>query len=347
MKKSLSLSLSLVGLFLFSVVIPAYAFVDEAQRDNHLQSSHSPPIIENVVIEPEQPTSKDEVKVKATVYNNSSETDDKTSSVTLFYSVDKEGKTWEKVEMEQSEGDEKVWTATIPPQEAGATVKFYLQATDTSNNLTSETPGTVSVQDEKNWLPDETRMALLCDDKEDDSKSVPGHLDLKKIYAGYDDKYFYAKIMFEGKVPTESGECAAQPLYYLQAENADKGWLHYGWLYYRPCPFNNGPNQYGFVQKDWWNEQVRDSKQVDQMIKNNVLYWRWKRDFPNSPKNALWLYFEDRSGVPPEKVRYYNDGQLQDIKVYVEALIVFWAKDIYNHSPVMRLHLTAHSYAVK
>lgn len=336
-------------ILLFVLGVSVFALLNDSERDNLLQSSNSPPIIDNVVIEPLQPTSKDEVKVTATIYSDSSVTEDKPTAATLLYSVDKEGKNWEKVDMEQSESDEKIWQAVIPSQENGTMVRYFIQASDTSNTIASESPGTVTVQSEKpdEWLPSDYQMALVSDDEDDDEKAVPDHLDLRKIYAGYDEKYFYVKIIMQGNIPTASGECATQPLYYLQAGNLDKGWLHYGWLFYRPCVYNNGPNLYGFVQRDWWNEQIRDARQIDQVIKDNVLYWRWKRDIQNSPKSALWLYFEDRTGVPPEKIKYYNDKQLQDIKVYVEAIIVFWAKDIYDLSAPIRFYLTTHSYEVK
>lgn len=156
-----------------------------------------PPIIEKVNISPENPTTTEEVQIKAKIYNDPQKTEAEVFEANLYYSNDN-SKSWEKIEMEQDEEDKTLWTAKIPPQKEGKII-FYISAKDSAGSISTELPLKMELT-EKDFFNDEqtNRMVLFLEDEEE--KDVPGDMDIKEGWIGYDDENIYVKILFKGKV---------------------------------------------------------------------------------------------------------------------------------------------------
>ena len=85
----------------------------------------TPPSISNIKNEPENPKPDEQVTVTATITDASSGVD----YATLYYRTDGSWTSWS---MSRS-GD--IWSATIPAQEDGVTVNYYIKAADKAGNL--------------------------------------------------------------------------------------------------------------------------------------------------------------------------------------------------------------------
>lgn len=161
----------------------------------------TPPIIGEVKITPEEPKEGEEIKISATIYNNPKRTDDTVESVLLFYSTDS-GKEWIKVELEQAEGDKKLWQGIIPGQKENTNVLFYFQAEDASGNIASEVPQILREIKDKE-IPQDNELALICADENAKTEVLADEFDILKIFAGVNEKNIYFKIETEGKIVTE------------------------------------------------------------------------------------------------------------------------------------------------
>lgn len=85
----------------------------------------TPPSISNIEREPQSPKPGEQVTVTVTITDTTSGVDE----TTLYYRID--GGAWTPRSMSQTDD---VWSATIPAQESGVTVSYYIEASDTVGN---------------------------------------------------------------------------------------------------------------------------------------------------------------------------------------------------------------------
>jgi len=86
-----------------------------------------PPVVADIIRQPNSPTSNDDVNVNVSVADDESGV----SEVNLFYSID-EGKNWIKTMMSHLKGS--VYNGTIPKQDNDTTVQYYVEAFDNAGN---------------------------------------------------------------------------------------------------------------------------------------------------------------------------------------------------------------------
>lgn len=251
----------------------------------------TPPIIEKVKIDPEEPKDGEEIKISAIVYNDPKRTDDTVELVWLFYSTD-QGKEWTKVDLEQAEGDKKLWQGIIPPQKENTNVLFYLQAEDTSGNIASEMPQILREIKDKE-IPGDNELALICTDENVKMEVLADEFDILKIFAGSDEKNLYFKIETEGKIVTEDKPFVHNLVQFFnitmsKIEDEDRWRIVMGkyiWatylLQYAPAlkkaigftPFAARIGTFGAGGWIGW----ADWKEVGYLVKDNVLYLKVNR----------------------------------------------------------------------
>jgi len=110
---------------------------NEAEKSVSITVDNTPPVISSVEQDPEVPSEGEEVTVIASVSDAISGLE----SVILYYRVN--GGEWRTVEMTCSEG---AWVATIPGQEAGASVEYYVEARDKAGNTAKSDTYTYEVK---------------------------------------------------------------------------------------------------------------------------------------------------------------------------------------------------------
>jgi len=98
---------------------------------NSAGSGNLPPVISDVVLDPVSPLPDEEVNVIAEVFD-----DNGISSVSLFWNVD--GGDWTEVAMTAVTKVTGFYTGAIPAQAVDAVVGYYITATDTDSESTSE-----------------------------------------------------------------------------------------------------------------------------------------------------------------------------------------------------------------
>lgn len=191
----------------FFLIIPVFAYTGYSLEMNQLPNItdpgveayrnylfDTPPEIKNVDFFPYSPKSTDGVTVKALIFNDPQKTEIETVSASLFYSVDG-GETYTEISMEQDEKNPCLWIATIPPQKPGTQVNFYIRAVDSVGNIATEMPAEV-----KNWPPDDKTLALTSLDDDDKDQVVSDEMDILSTYAGYDEEYFYVKMVMQKNI---------------------------------------------------------------------------------------------------------------------------------------------------
>lgn len=90
-----------------------------------------PPVISSVKISPSIPGAGESVTVSATIRDEDSELSE-VSEVALYYQVD--GGSWKSKIMEK---EDDTWSATIPGQEGGSEIRYYIEAVDNFDNSIS------------------------------------------------------------------------------------------------------------------------------------------------------------------------------------------------------------------
>lgn len=178
-----------------------------------------PPYVGVVSAAPEKPAAGEDVTVTASIGMVQLTEQDmaEVSDVTLFYTTDG-GATWTDEAMEQSDGNSELWTATIPGQDAGTTVEYYVKATSEAGNLNFQAMGrevTINVgstQGEElpaaanlaGYNPDDSadspfeHLALVNEDEADSTAAPPA--DYRELRFGYDDDFYYIRLKLEAKI---------------------------------------------------------------------------------------------------------------------------------------------------
>lgn len=285
-----------------------------------LPTSQYPPLISDVSFYPEEPIEKQDVRVTAKVYNQDEKTQDSVVSVYLNFSKNN-GTTWEEIEMEQSKQDEKLWHATIQGEMEMMEVLFYVRAEDTGGNITTESPGNARAKDEKSWIPDDNSLALIVKDEDESSSAAPDELDLLKISAGTDDKFFYLKFEAQGKFPNETATTNnffPELAFSLSSIKDQDYWVrHYGthYGYYSPALSNLGAlypcavgrfGADGIIHRD-------EFKKVDYIVKENVLYMKIQKELViTNPEDGLKMLF--LTALQP--ISFSEDGTLYDVTAF-------------------------------
>jgi hypothetical protein len=175
-----------------------------------------PPYVGAVTIEPEQPAAGEDATVTASIGMIQLTEDDtaEVSSATLFYTTDG-GENWEEETMEQ---DGELWTATIPGQDAGTTVDYYVKADNEVGDISFQAAGrdmTIKVgssigieqtsslnlagydPDDANDSPFE-HLAIINEESEDADASPQA--DIREVRLGSDADNYYVRLKFGKKI---------------------------------------------------------------------------------------------------------------------------------------------------
>lgn len=256
------------------------------------------PEIKSVAIEPRQPRAGKAVKVRAEIFNDPRETDiARTTSADLFYSAD-DGQNWQRIDMRRDKRQERIWSARIPGQKSGTRVRFYLQARDNFDNITSEIPFT-----NHSFPPDSTKMLLISDDSDDPEELVPADIDLLKTYVGYDDEHLYITQSVEGNLERGGRQNPFAPyLYFIVVINPDDANVYdftdAPTLAYIPLASTYGLPSYGLLKLD---RILRDPRSallqnavpafiIDKEKGSHEMYFKLRRDsLGNNPSSAIKL----------------------------------------------------------
>lgn len=150
-----------------------------------------PPVIHQVKYSKEAKAGE-EIVIEITAHNDEEISDSETETVTVYYSTDG-GKTYQSVEAEGVGEDTpiKQWKATIPAQEAGRKIKFYVSAVDDTGNVATEVAGTPS-----GFPPDASAFPA---GKEDEDCGIGPDFDILGLSLTADDNTVYGKLKIKGK----------------------------------------------------------------------------------------------------------------------------------------------------
>lgn len=192
MSLSFLMALSCVAYGIEMNQLPAISNSSESAYNNYLNDT--PPEIKSVTVVPDPPKAGEPAAVEALIFMDSEKTDSTVLQAALHFSGDS-GKTWQEIPMSQSEDNEQLWTAEIPPMEKDALGIYYVSASDVTGNTATEMPGQTS-----QWPPSETGLALLSGDAEEKDDVVAPSMDILKTFMGYDEQYFYFKVDYEKAV---------------------------------------------------------------------------------------------------------------------------------------------------
>jgi hypothetical protein len=178
-----------------------------------------PPYVGAVSISPETPAAGEDTTVTASIgmiqltEDNSAEV----SAATLYYTTDG-GENWEEETMEQDGDNPELWTATIPGQDAGATVDYYVKADNEVSDINFQAMGrdmTIKIgssigielpsplnlagfdPEDANDSPFE-HLALINEETED-SDAAP-QADIREVRFGHDDDNYYIRLKFGKKI---------------------------------------------------------------------------------------------------------------------------------------------------
>jgi hypothetical protein len=99
-----------------------------------LVDERTPPTVQDVVVEPENPGPDEPVRVSARIYSVGSARNTPIFEAWILYTTDNGG-TWERVPMDQVPGADRMWTGEIPGQPQGAEVQFSLQAFSVNDEM--------------------------------------------------------------------------------------------------------------------------------------------------------------------------------------------------------------------
>ncbi len=173
--------------------LPVIPSSSEAAYSNYLNDT--PPDIKSVTLNPDPPKAGEPAKVEAIIFEDTDKTDLTVSQATLHFSADG-GVKWEAIPMTQSEDNEMLWTAELPPLEKDAQGAYYVSAEDIIGNVATEMPRQVT-----QWPPaNNAELAWTGTDPEEKNDVVAPSMDILKSYMGYDEQYFYFKVEYEKKL---------------------------------------------------------------------------------------------------------------------------------------------------
>lgn len=149
-----------------------------------------PPIIHEVKYSKEAKAGED-IVIEITAHNDEEVSDSETETVTVYYSTDG-GKTFESVEAEGVGDDSPTtqWKATIPAQEAGTKIKFYVSAVDDASNVATEVAGTPS-----GFPPDPAAFPAGLEDEDCD---IDPDFDILGLSLTADDDTVYGRLKVKG-----------------------------------------------------------------------------------------------------------------------------------------------------
>lgn len=235
----------------------------------------TPPEISSVLLEPVAPKADAPVKVIITLTSNPDKTPDIPTGGILYFSTSG-GTSWQSADLEDAGAGkglgETKWSAEIPPQPAGTQVVFYVSAWDSAGNMSTEIP----IMNTK-WPPDDSMLYLTSKDEDERDQVVPQNLDVLETYFGYDEKYFYYKLVLQA--PPSEGTMNPPFLHAYTAGtlSLDKGPDILGayLLAYMPSLYlSSYPDT---VLYDVGAVQFNFGADASKYIKDKALYLRFKR----------------------------------------------------------------------
>lgn len=188
-----------------------------------IESRHTS-IIKTAVMSPEEPGDNEPVVITASIVSPPEMSGEETESVSINYSTNW-GETWEKIDMEQDQDDDRIWTGEIPGQPSGTEIIWGLQASNYFDEITVEAVCDLEngvVPEENDEIPEACKdeknpeichatrpigcmfpMAVSSDDfkmYQDATSDIPEDLNLRTSRVGFDDKRLYLDITVNGKV---------------------------------------------------------------------------------------------------------------------------------------------------
>lgn len=210
------------------------------EKIEDMLSTRWPPLVEDVTLDPEEPTEEDEVEITVTTPPTSDESTDYTSEAVVVYSTD-DGETWDEIELEEGE-DETEWSGTFPTFESGTEVLYSIRAVDSSDNVyvelacePEEWPPSDDYVDEdciveedysacETSLPRDCMFPMAKDDEGDDEDSVvPADLDIWETRVGHSEDEMYLDLAVEGKIYAGTISPMDIYLYAWVVKNPDMG----------------------------------------------------------------------------------------------------------------------------
>jgi hypothetical protein len=175
----------------------------------------STPLIERVSHSPSNPGAGCRVKVSAVARPDNLKASLPVARAKLFYSVD--GSAWQGVEMARGDADPDYFFAYLPPQKAGAEVSYYIEATDTAGNKTSEMPGPAGS------APGGASNFVGVDDSETEDYVVPKDIDIVRLEVGYDQESLLVRLRTAGKPGKGDAAGRGAFFYFMPILNPESG----------------------------------------------------------------------------------------------------------------------------
>jgi len=188
----------------------------------------SPPIVNELSLQPEEPGAGESVVVTADIVSTLMNGNEKIFEAFLYYSTDY-GDSWKKEPMENSRDDGRTWIGTIPGQPSGTDVIYGVQAVSIFEEMYIELvcqAGKREFVDGVNSISDEckdTGDSEICNNKYplgcmfpmtvspkdvsefgETTKSISAGIDFKSTRIGYDEEKVYFNLRFKDKVSAGS-----------------------------------------------------------------------------------------------------------------------------------------------
>ena len=188
-----------------------------------LVDDRTPPMVEDVVVEPQAPAAGEPVRVSARIFAKGRSRNAPVFDAAVLYSTDG-GATWQRALMENRSRDDRIWSGEIPGMAAGTEVLYGIQAFSVNDEMYVEV--VCDPQEDARPAPDPDTAACagadnpeLCaltmpsgcmfpvsfeeDDLvryEDERVEITPSLDFRNGYAGHRDARVFMHMRFKDHV---------------------------------------------------------------------------------------------------------------------------------------------------
>lgn len=269
---------------------------------------HTPPVFTDIKVVPYPPVAGQDIQIQALVQSKI-----ELKKVSLHYRIQGNAD-WKEMELEQDVDNEKLWAATLPPQNEGTVIEFTVSAKNEDNDKTLEL---AKLAAPPAWPPSEESMPELTsisDNYED--ASTPADLDITGLSFAYDDAYFYFRCDVKGGFSAgifglESSFIHAYALGMLHG-------LEPFAVYYAPYAAQANYPQHAFVKVQGGKPLFEDKAFESKFLKHSM-FIRLKREALGTENKLDLFRFVFLTGallsVQPLK------GELEDITPFVHVYL--------------------------